>query len=248
MEEERAMAIPPSGNRNDQPNSLFTLDNSGGDPVEMPSVTKLLNRKKLGLVQTSETKNVNKSKPSLAKPSIPGQPHVQRVQPRKTRSKAPKIAHWTQETLATTDDTFQKAVHYLIQKGARQVLLLTPPAPVTHLQMDVHFDALCASMTEDKVELWNGLTLAPSLIPDVWRCLFTQGLYEIVPSVSLNTQDESAAFIIKAFGLKPTEFFVIVRCGAPNACTGLLALVSGFSLTKEIGAAFSAPKIVDQAA
>jgi hypothetical protein len=139
-------------------------------------------------------------------------------------------------------------VHYLTQKGARQVLLLTPHDPVSYKQTDVRFDALCAFMTEDKEELWSGLSLTPSLIPDIWKKIFTQGIYEIVPNLSQKHEDESAAFLIKAFGLKPSEFFVIVRCGSPQACTGLLALVSPFSLTKEIAAAFSAPKNVAQAA
>jgi hypothetical protein len=103
-------------------------------------------------------------------------------------------------------------------------------------------------MTEDKMELWSGLSLSPSLIPDIWRKLFTQGIYEIIPSVSLNSKDESATFLIKAFGLKPTDFFVIIRCGAPNACTGILALVSSFSLSKEIASAFSVPKASGRAA
>jgi hypothetical protein len=242
------MVKPPSGKRNDQPNSPFTLDNLGGDPVEMPSVTKLLNRKKLGLTSNPETKTISKPRPISTAKAIPGQPQIQKAKPRKGRSNSPKIAYWTPEALATATDTFQKAVHYLTQKGARQVLLLTPPDPVSHAQSDARFDALCAYMTEDKEELWSGLSLSPSLIPDIWKKLFTQGIYEIVPSLSQKHQDESAAFLIKAFGLKATEFFVIVRCGSPNACTGILALVSPFSLTKEIAAAFSAPKTAGRAA
>ncbi|MFL5812243.1 MAG: hypothetical protein ACJ763_01590 [Bdellovibrionia bacterium] len=242
------MVTPPSGNRNDQPNSPFTLDNLGGDPVEMPSVTKLLNRKKLGLVSSPETKTISRPRSVSTARAIPGQPQIQKVQPRKARAKTPKIAYWTQESLAAADDTFQKAVHYLTQKGARQALLLTPHDPVSHKQSNARFDALCAYMTEDKEELWSGLSLSPSLIPDIWEKLFTQGIYEIVPNLSQKHEDESAAFLMRAFGLKATEFFVIIRCGSPNACTGLLALVSPFSLTREIAAAFSAPKSVGRAA
>lgn len=245
------MAKPPSGNRNDQPNSPFTLDVPDGDAVEMPSVTKLLNRKKLGLVPSSETRTMTRASLNpTPKPSapIPGQPQIQRVQPRNARSKGPKIAHWTTESLAAADDSFQKAVHFLIQKGARQALLLTPHSGTPAGQAPTRFDALCAFMTEEKEELWSGLSLSPNVIPDVWKKIFSQGFYEIIPSLSLNGQDPSAAFIIKAFGLKPTEFFIIIRCGSPKACTGLLALVSTFSLTKEISAAFSAQKSVARAA
>lgn len=248
------MAKPPSGNRNDQPNSPFTVDAPDGDAVEMPSVTKLLNRKKLGLTTSSETKTTTRAlfstpkAPQARQAPQPGQPQIQRVQPRKARNKGPKIAHWTTQSLAAAEDGFQKAVHFLLQKGARQALLLTPHSATPAGQAPTRFDALCAFMTEEKEELWSGLSLSPNVIPDVWKKLFSQGLYEIVPSLSQNGQDPSAAFIIKAFGLKPTEFFVIIRCGSPQACTGLLALVSTFSLTKEISAAFSAQKSVARAA
>ncbi len=244
------MPIPPSGNRNTQPNSPFTLDSAGGDPVEMPSVTKLLNRKSLGLSVSSETKTSIKTSPVQSKPSLPGQPQIQKVGPRRARTKSRKIAHWTDESLSVAEDSFQKAVHHLIQKGARQVLLLTPSSPTSTASPaeSTRFDALCAYMTEEKEELWSGLSLSSAVIPDVWKQLFTQGTYEIIPSLSQNGQDESAAFIIKAFGIKSNEFFVIVRCGSPTACTGLLAMVSPFSLTKEISEAFSAAKSVGQAA
>jgi hypothetical protein len=246
----------PLGNKIDQPNSPFTLDHTEGDPVEMPSVTKLLNRKKLGLKTSSSSNKAATapvSKSDSTKSNIAGQPKIQRVQPRKGRAKQVKISRWSQESLAQADDTFQKAVHYLVQKGARQALLLTPDAPVSsgssaHDHAAIRFEALCAYMTEDRAELWSGLSLSPSLIPDIWERLLTKGIFEIVPSVSLSSQSESAAFLIKAFGLKPTEFFVIIRCGSSNACTGLLALVSSHSLAKEIAAAFSAPKTVARAA
>lgn len=242
------MITPPSGNRNDQPNSLFTVDSAGGDPIEMPSVTKLLNRKKLGLSSTSETRTITKVSSTASKPHRPGQPQIQRAQPRSARSKGPKIAHWTKESLAAATDDFQKAVYFLTQKGAQQVLLLTPNASSVPGQIPSRFDALCAYTTEEKEELWSGLSLSPAVIPDTWKRIFSQGIYEVVPSISQTRQDENAAFIIKAFGLKPTEFFVIVRCGSPNACTGLLAMVSTSSLKDEIAAAFSAPKSAVQAA
>lgn len=248
------MKKPPfSGMSNTSAQNPFTLDNTSGEPVEMPSVTKLLNRKKLGLSDSSSTKTSLKLKAPPKKPAVPtttpGQPEIMRVQPRKTRPKTQKIAQWTREDLAKATDTFQKAVHYLIQKGAQQALLLAPQdGPVSHAQANIRFDALCAYMSEDKAELWSGLSLSPSLIPDIWRRLFSHGIYEIIPSVSLSTQDESASFLIKAFGLKPTDFFVIIRCGSPNACTGILALVSPFSLSKEIASAFSAPKASGRAA
>jgi hypothetical protein len=263
------MAKWPNENGNNQSNSPFTLDNHGGEPIEMPSVTKLLNRKKLGLSPISEnsTQTVTRPRvptpPPAAKPQAPaqgslqgtgqsagpGQVEIQKVRPRQRQSsQRSKLAKWDKEKLSQARDTFQRAVFYLLQKGAQQVLLLTPQDPVTDPKAQVSFQALCAFASEEKDQLWGGLSLTPELIPDIWDKLFTKGIFEIVPSVSLKAKNESEAFLIRAFGLKPTEFFILIRCGAPNACTGLLGIVSTHSLVKEIAAAFSASKSVDRAA
>jgi hypothetical protein len=253
------MAKWPNENGNNPSNSPFTLDNHGGEPIAMPSVTKLLNRKKLGLSPISENSTQTVTRPKVTPPPIkpaaplpgsaPGQVAIQRVRPRQRQSnQRSKLAKWDREKLSQARDTFQRAVYYLLQKGAQQVLLLTPPDPVTDPRAEVNFQALCAFASEEKDQLWGGLSLTPSLIPDIWEKLFTKGIFEIVPSVSLKAKNESEAFLIRAFGLKPTEFFILIRCGAPNACTGLLGIVSTHSLVKEIAAAFSASKSVDRAA
>lgn len=244
------MARPPARSKAIPSAPVFTLDNHGANPVEMPSITKLLNRKKLGMGRSSNTTSFSDVPPSQLPPphgcpASQNQLAVRKATPRNAERRRPPLPQWDKPTLERATDPFQKGVNRLIKSGAYQVLLLTPAQPMKNAAAQISFTACCAYVTVEceQEQLWRGLSLEPKLISDVWKLIFTRGSFEIPPSTSHHSspKKDSASFLRKAFGLADNDWLILVRCGAPNNCTGILALVSKTSIFSEIATAFSAP-------
>jgi hypothetical protein len=161
------------------------------------------------------------------------------VRPATRKKKA--LYLWTKEILAEASDPFHRGVHYLIEHGAKSAALLIPiqgQTPAANAGSTAFVTAY-AYVAQEQGELWRGLSLSEELVPDVWQAVSSTGFLEFDPKTAKRPGEDSHSFLRKAFNLNPQDWFMLVRCGSPQACTGILALVSSISLAPHVLMAFN---------
>ncbi|MGK5083778.1 hypothetical protein WDW37_10790 [Bdellovibrionota bacterium FG-1] len=232
------LKIPPK-----KPGDPFTVDNDESEMIDVPSVTRLLNRKKLSVSDNY------KQQPALALDTLPPPtreielppPTLLRIQlakPRNNRKTAPSLIAWKVEQLKAGPDPLGKGLALALDRGATCALFLsitTPPAgsPVPH------FIGTAALAPPQKTELWSGLKWDPMLVPELWNHFVRAGFVELSPP-SANTYIKSNRNVVRAaFGIDPQEWLLLVRAGPPTDCRGVLALVSETSIITELTSALA---------
>jgi hypothetical protein len=124
----------------------------------------------------------------------------------------------------------------LLEKGAISALFLaiTPPpagSPVPHfLGTAAAFAPTGAATSKTKLELWSGLKWDPTVVPELWNYFVRAGFVELSPPGTMTNVASTRNVVRAAFGCAPDEWLTLVSAGTPNACRGVLAILSKASL------------------
>lgn len=155
-------------------------------------------------------------------------PEIQAIKPRTRYHAKSNLIQWNVPALQKARDPFHQGVLYLIENGAKQALLLCPQASSTVL-----FEANSAYDPQAKEAIWSGLTFDPAWMGDLAELFLKMGYIELTP------EREENSFLASTFGIEKNEWALLVRCGSPKACTGILILVSNQSIKHQVKAAFT---------
>lgn len=155
-------------------------------------------------------------------------PQVQVVKPSTRQTHKSNLIQWSKAALTKAKDPFHRGVLHLIENGANQALLLCPQA-----KSKVLFEANSCFEAGSKWAIWNGLTFDPAWMGEQAMKFLKQGFIELSPVREANS------FLASTFGVEKNEWILLIRCGSPQACTGILVLISNQSVKDKVKAAFT---------
>lgn len=205
---------------------IFTVDNTGNN-TEIPTITKLLNRKKL--IKASSTGTVGAPGPGTSSATaVPpptraaAKPKIQKVVKRKAPSAARRLILWSRPELTQAQDDIGRALNFLCEKGViRQALFLKVTA-------GSYYRATHGLDAAERQALWSGLSFHPNTAPDLWQALMKSGVIELTSGGSATS--ESASFMRNLLGLFPEDHLTLFRCGTATRCHGILVVISEQSM------------------
>ncbi|MCM2322475.1 MAG: hypothetical protein NDJ90_04355 [Oligoflexia bacterium] len=240
--------------------SPFTLDEKTSSHLaEMPSITKLLNRKKLDAKPPAAppsratklppkpeiSKGADFTRPALPE-SVPEAPleasaaspnftpaSIHRVSRSKRRQAASPLIQWHLSQLQNGKDPLGLGIAYLLDHGATAALFLAfrPEGTVNR------FIATAYTGATTKLTLWNGLQWDPSIAPSLWNYFVKSGYLELPPPGTTTNQMSDRNVIRAAFGVQGTEWLLLLRAGPNESCRGVVAILSPKSLLAKVDAA-----------
>jgi hypothetical protein len=257
---------------------IFTIQERTQTGANVPSVTKLLNRKSLALKKdppqspaASPSLSIPSSPPSITleeppvtasspseisihfetsepehfkpehleiesrdKTSSSSLPKIQPASPNRRNSHPNSpILIWDAQILKSGSDPLGKGIVEMLRKGASSALFLaiTPPPAGSPTP---HFVSTAAVLPQDKLTLWTGLKWDPTVVPELWNYFVKAGTAELSPPGTLTNQASTRNVVRTAFGVRRTEWLLLVRVGSPQACRGVIALISTQSLMSEV--------------
>jgi hypothetical protein len=223
---------------NTQTHSTFTVD--GDVTTSMPSITKLLNRKRLEALEAGSKKVAPIEPPPVKDKGHTVQPSLRRrAQP---KTKRPK--RWDLMELRTSIDPVEKGLWILLQNGATSAVFLAIRAPLPGGNPTPHFLSTQAIGTSQHLRTWNGLKWDPIVVPETWNRFVKDGFVELSPNESHNA-------IRTAFGVQADEWITLFSIGPQKSCRGIIAVISRKSIASlhaEVRPLFSAPSSPAQAA
>ncbi len=222
--------------KNASPEPGFTHDSEHSGAQEVPSISLLLKRKKLSLVN----REAQKTEVSLileAPQALRLDPHPQsKIQPapKKKNASVKKLLRWDAQSFSKSPDPLARALSVLIQKGvtAGVFLAIQPPPPGEALP---RFFSTSAFADLARLRVWRGLIWDPTLLPDLWREFAQTGLVELPPPGANTTLMSARNVVRSAFGVESEEWITLLRVGPSEACRGVLALISSHTLAETLG-------------
>lgn len=154
--------------------------------------------------------------------------------PKREGARAKKLLEWSLESFSKSPDPLARALAVLVPKGVSAGVFLAIQPPSAEGKTP-HFSAAAAFADKSRMRTWKGLIWDPTLLPDLWNQFIHSGNVELPPP-GANTTITSARNVVRsAFGVEPGEWITLLRVGPPNACRGVLALISTQSLQKALG-------------
>jgi hypothetical protein len=240
---EKSIAMSEKFKDSKEVTSSFTVDSDNSSPITMPTLTRLLNRKKFAKSETSVTNTATTTattgispvppifeknpKSSLTPPKPPEDATKlikESVRKVSRKREAKPLVIWTPAALASGKDPLGKAIISLLTHGASQALFLAiqsqagGPSPM--------FTATAAVNAREKEKVWNGLRWDPSLLPDVWQQVISTGYVELLPPGTMTNIQSDRNVSRAAFDVTQEEGLYFVRVGTSQQCRGILVLVS----------------------
>lgn len=198
-----------------------------GDEVtgqSMPSVTSLLERKKLQAAAAA-----TRSSATTPPPSPSSGPTIIPFRGRLVAAPTPLI-RWTAETLQANPDPLAKRVREELAKGARVAVFLSV-SPTEKSSKDASIPLFCAQACvvpdgDVRPELLQGMKWDPTLVPQIWNALRTQARAEFLPPATQTDMSSERNAIRAAFAAEKSEKLTLVRIDDGNQCRGVLGLYS----------------------
>jgi hypothetical protein len=227
----------PKNQKEVSPSKVFSVKPEADDIGAVPSITKLLNRKK---IVTGTRTNAKFTPPPGSIPSRTPSPvkdrqvtqltpvtkktSVQKASPR-SRARA-SLDEWDPTQLRAQDgkNAFKQVLQVFFErKIAQSALYLQNSQPNSGAATAPLFSASAAIAANSRKSLWKGLQWDPQVFPDVWKVLQKNGYAEFQPGV----RNANCA----AFGVDASSWLTLIRVGAAQDCDGLVAIISSASLT-----------------
>ncbi|MEO7162559.1 MAG: hypothetical protein ABI041_06545 [Bdellovibrionia bacterium] len=238
-----------SGNKNNpdskEKSMIFTVGTEEKTDGDMPSVTRLLNRKSLNL--NTPSKPAIPAKPSFVAPepiAAPLPPPVASVPlkvktiVRKQSTSVTPLSIWEKAQLKGGTDPLGKGIAQLMEKGATCAVFLkiAPPSPESKVPQ---FVGTAAVLPGKRLAIWTGLRWDPNKSPDAWNQLLKSGVIEFPPPGNHTQLDSQRNAIRGALGVESEEWLLLVRVGPANACRGITVFLSEKSLLLQVKSVLS---------
>ncbi len=210
----------------------FTIDGKTEGDISIPSITRLLDRKKLGLQKPTQKEKQSHKPASTPRPdalstrsTAPIELHTQ-IQPKVRRgaSTPSPLTIWDRSTLTHSHDPMAQALLALLEKGATSALFLSLAPSQTQSQPTLKSSATLNP--GNKKDLWTGLNWNSSITPEVWTGIQQVGYVELSPPGTQTVQTSARNVLRSAFGVGSDEWIYLVRVGPIQSCRGIVAIVS----------------------
>jgi hypothetical protein len=218
---------------------VYTIDVDRSKIQEMPSITSLLNRKRLETRGKAEklSESTNSIRLHVGKKAIP---KIQSVASRKSSSATRRLRDWTVADLASGQDSIRKGLALLVQKIPFQALIFLPRQSKESTQggAAMPFQAVASYGAGDLMGLWSGLSFSGEIIQDIWQEVLEAGYIEVAPSVVADSEATSRRFFRSFLGLPASCWFTVICYGRPGECSGIVVLSSAKSCAQFVVAAF----------
>jgi hypothetical protein len=173
----------------------------------------------------------------LSPPAVPAQSLPQlKIQPAPKRAPSPeipKLMTWDLSLLQSGQDPLGKGLASLFQKGAKCGLFLAIQPPPEGSKVP-HFLSTSSIQEKQRIELWTGLRWDPTEVPEVWNQLVKAGNVEFAPPGTFTHLHSNRNVIRSGFGITQNEWLLLIRVGPPNACRGIVAVISHQSLIPQL--------------
>lgn len=156
---------------------------------------------------------------------------------RKPGASIPQLVIWSDRLLNSGQDPLGKAIVILLEKGVTSALFLATSSSPTNNPGVPHFISTAAVNPEGKDLLWTGLKWDPALIPELWNQFLREGQIEFPPPGTVTYQKSNRNIMRAAFGVSSNEWLLLVQVGRPEACRGILALISPKSSVEAVNKA-----------
>jgi hypothetical protein len=222
---------------------VFSIDSDSSQMIDVPSITKLLNRKSFQQQKSNPTgADPTAPPPAPAPESTPQQPVLKqsKVQPagrRSSQTPAKQIVIWEPHALTSATDPLAKAISVLLKKGVTSVLFLSiKTGGATQIPS---FESSAAVQPGHRLGLWTGLSWEPTVVPELWNDLLNSGYSELGPPGNLTNQKSNRNVVRAAFGISGQEWFLIVKVGPPHACRGVIGFISDGSIVGALAGVMS---------
>jgi len=162
-----------------------------------------------------------------------------KIQPasRRIKSQTRELIIWEPKILQNGKDPLGKGITLIMQKGASCALFLAISPPPPGAPPAPHFLATAAVMPNDKLTIWTGLKWDPTVVPEMWNFFIKSGSVELSPPGTQTALTSARNVVRAAFGIRQSEWLLLVRVGPINACRGVLAFVSKESLQTKLAEA-----------
>jgi hypothetical protein len=186
----------------------------------IPSVSKLLNRRKLVTSLTEEKTKADQRKPVPAMTTASKPLSIQ-----KTQLKTPKkpLGNWTAEQLKLASDPMGKGLANLFRSEYVQAALYMS---FQTTGSNSQFVASAGVNIENGSPFWVGLKWLPQQFAEVWHTLVDEGFVEFEPSLHNITRT--------AFDVSNDHWLTLIRVGSPTKCRGIIAIVSTNSIESRL--------------
>lgn len=228
--------------------SSFTVDTDEGG-ASIPTVTRLLDRKKLTLSNTYESKKMplkSSSKTQLTPapmkrpstpPPVPVSPvprvrSARRISPAGMATSSP-IALWMIDGAHASSDSVTALVHPLRTQGLSRALCMT----IVGSPSESIFVATKAFGSPTQMTAWSGFRADLKLFPNVLSKLKTDRVVELSPQTKGNEAETS---LRTALGVGPAEWLTLFFLEKSGASSMIVVLVSGGTVLEKLRA--SLPK------
>jgi hypothetical protein len=203
---------------------------------EMPSITSLLERRKLKL-NTALPGVAPPKAPVIERPANPAAaaesgngPKIIPFRPRNAVAAPPALTRWQAADLARNADPLAQRVQGELTRGAHLVVFLAvsaqerspkdPTIPIFVAQAYVAEDG------DPRPTLLQGMRWDPTLVPQIWNALRTQGHAEFLPPATQTDISSERNAIRAALASEPDERVTMVRIDDGKDCRGVLILYS----------------------
>lgn len=206
---------------------MFSVKPEADAISEVPSITKLLNRKKIVSGERTIARLTPPAAPVSDRQATQLTPvskitAIQRGNRRSVGKTAP-LTEWKPSELNKSQNTMKLALHALFERKIVQAALyLQNIQPTSGGASTPSFSAVASMAAQAKHSIWKGLQWDPQVFPDVWKVLLAKGYAEFQPGVR-NAN-------CSAFGVDGMSWLTLIRVGTPERCEGLVAIISQSSL------------------
>ena len=144
-----------------------------------------------------------------------------------------ELKKWELNELAQNSDPLGKAIIQMLQRGAHCALFMAISSPEKNSSHPI-FKTTAATPADSRIPLWSGIKWKPELLPEVWNSFLKSGQIEFGPPSSQTIPTSARNIMRAAFGVSPSEWFILVRVGSAQSCRGVIAFFSKQSLLSEL--------------
>ncbi len=195
---------------------------------EMPTVTSLLERKKLG-PRTDSDGITRAAFPPGASPGY-GNPKIIPLRAPRAAVAVTPLIRWEREQLEKNADPLAARVLAELQKGTRFVVFLSV-SPQERASRDAAIpifvaQAYACDAEDTRPILLEGMKWDPTLVPTIWNALRVDGRAEFAPPATQTDLSSERNAIRAAFAVQNDERLTLVRIDDGKHCRGVLTLYS----------------------
>lgn len=232
-EKKISLTLEPSKTGISRP--AFTVDPELANSGEVPSITKLLNRKTLE-AKASEPAALKISPmqeaPAIATSVAPAasKPEIRVIGTLRDRRTSNRLELWDLGRMKQSTNLQEKLAHDLFDKRILHSCLFLSTAPKPPGEMTPHFVAQAAAGDRVHLSTWTGIRWITSQTPLIWNSMMRSRCFSLMGTSQGSLQQEEQIWR-SAMGIPAQLVVTLIRIGTASQPQGVLVCVSQQPIT-----------------